>query len=58
MGFCLALAQYFLTVLPSLCFGIVMDILRYDVLEVCDLLLYLDLYGITVKGVHESQKRF
>ena len=41
-GFGLALVQYFLTMLPSLCFGMVMYILCHYMLEVYDLLLDLE----------------
>ena len=40
--FSLALVQCFLTMLPFLHFGIVMYILCYYMLEVCDLLFYFD----------------
>ena len=39
--FHLALVQYFLTMLPSLCFGMVMYILCYYTLEVCDFLILM-----------------
>ena len=39
LGF--ALVQYFISVLPSLTFGIVMYIMCHCMLEVCDLLLLL-----------------
>ena len=42
--FGLALVRYFLAVLPSLCFEIVMCILCYYMLEVCDLLFDFDFY--------------
>ena len=46
----LALVQYFLTMLPSLHFGMVMYILCHYMLEVCDLLFDLDFHrGITGK---------
>ena len=38
-GFDLALVQYFLTMFPSLHFGVVMYVLCHYMLEVCDLLL-------------------
>ena len=38
VGFALALVQYFLIMLPSLKFGIAMNILCNYILEVCDLL--------------------
>ena len=40
--FGLALVQYFLTMPPSLCFGMVMYILCHYMLEVCD--LFFDFY--------------
>ena len=43
--FGLALVQYFLTMLPSLCFGVVTYILGHFMLEVCDLLFYFDFTG-------------
>lgn len=42
IGFCLALAQYFLTIFPVPCFGIVMYSLHHCVLERCDLLFNFD----------------
>ena len=57
LSFGLALVQYFLTMLPSLHFGIVVPILCHYILEVCNLFLVLILPGISVKEVHESQKR-
>jgi len=44
-GFSLALAQYFLTVFPSLPFGTTMHILCHYILEVCDLLFHFDFTG-------------
>ena len=41
----LALVQYFLTMLPSLCFRMVMYILCHYMLEVCDLLFDFDFTG-------------
>jgi hypothetical protein len=38
VAFGLALVQYFVTMLPSIHFGTVINILCYDMLEVCDLL--------------------
>lgn len=37
----LALAQYFLAMLPFLCFEMVMNILHYYMLEVCDMFFCL-----------------
>ena len=54
--FCLALFQYVLTVLPSLCFGIVCisrDSISWKIV-ICILILILQV--ITVKRLHESQK--
>lgn len=50
--FSLTLVQYFLTMPPSLCFGMVMNILCHYMLEVCD--LYFGFIGDTVKRLHES----
>ena len=41
-GFSLALVQYFLSMIPFLHFRMVMYILCYCVLEVCDLLFHFD----------------
>lgn len=49
LGFSLSLAQYFLTVLPSLPVGMVMYILCHCMLEICGLLFYSGLLGDTVK---------
>ena len=42
--FSLALVQYVLTILPSLCFRMKMYILCHYMLEVCDLLFDFDFY--------------
>ncbi|EGW10137.1 hypothetical protein I79_024307 [Cricetulus griseus] len=52
--FGLSLIPYFLIMFP---FGMVMYILCHCILEVCDLLFHFDLTGVTVKRLHESQKR-
>ena len=44
-GFQLYLNQYFLTMSPSLCFGMVMSILCHCMLEVCDMLFDFDFIG-------------
>lgn len=43
--FGLALIHYFLTMLPFLCFGMIMYILCHYMLEVCDLLLGFEFTG-------------
>ena len=45
LAFGLVVVQYFLTVLPSLCFGMVMYILCHYMLEVCDLLFDCNFTG-------------
>ena len=55
--FSLALVQHFLTKPTPLHFGLVMYILCHYMLEVCDLCFDFDFTGITVKRLHESQKR-
>ena len=52
LGFGLALVQYFLTMLPL---GMVMYVLCYCMLEVCNLLFHF--YFRRVRVCHESQKR-
>ena len=54
--FGLALVQYFLTMLPSLHFRMVMDTLCHFWLDVCDLTFNFILQ-IRVKRLRDSQKR-
>jgi hypothetical protein len=57
LDFGLALVEYFLSVFPSLLFGMVMYALFHCMWEVCELLLHFDLTRITVKRLHGTQKR-
>ena len=52
--FNLALAQYFLTTLPSLHFIMIMYILWHLMLEVCDLFSILILKEVTVKSLRRD----
>ena len=58
LSFGLTLVQYFLTMLRSLCFGMVVHILCQCVLEVCDLLYDFDFYrGLQLRDCNVSQKK-
>ena len=57
MVFGLPLVQYFLSMLPSLHFGMVLYILCHYMLEVCDLLFYFDFQVIIIKTLLGSLKR-
>lgn len=56
LGFGLALVQYFLTMLPSLCFGMVMYIHISYVGSMWSAFILI-VQGIAIKRLHESQKR-
>ena len=43
--FSLAFVQYFLAILLSMCFGMIICILCHYMLEVCDLLFYFNFIG-------------
>ena len=53
----LVLAQYFLTMLPYLHFGVVMYILCHDILEVYNLINDFHFIMFTVQRWHEFQRR-
>ena len=57
MVFSLTLAQYLFIMLLFVPFGMVICILHHCILEICGLLFYFDFTGVTIKRLHEFQKR-